>query len=73
MKQFIIEPLVPHNEEEEMYCAIYGTKSGDRILFHSQGGVDIGDVDEKAKKLDVAVDQEMIYYRKISNTIILIR
>ena len=47
LRHFIVEPFVPHSDSEEMYCAIYATKSGDRILFHHEGGVDVGDVDAK--------------------------
>ena len=39
-----------------MYCAIYATKTGDRILFYHQGGVDVGDVDQKASFIDVEID-----------------
>lgn len=59
LKNFIIEPFVAHEEKDEMYVAIYGTKAGDKILFHHEGGVDIGDVDEKAVSLDVDVDQKL--------------
>ena len=39
-----------------MYCAIYATKTGDRILFYHEGGVDVGDVDAKASFIDVDID-----------------
>ena len=59
LKNFIIEPFVPHEEKDEMYVAIFGTKTGDKILFHHEGGVDIGDVDDKAVSMDVDVDQSI--------------
>ncbi len=31
----------------------------DVILFHHEGGVDIGDVESKAARLDVTVDMKM--------------
>jgi ATP citrate (pro-S)-lyase len=34
---------------------IYSHRYADTILFHHQGGVDIGDVDAKALKYDVPV------------------
>ena len=40
-----------------MYCAIYATKTGDRILFYHQGGVDVGDVDQKASFINVEIDR----------------
>jgi ATP citrate (pro-S)-lyase len=42
-------------QDEEAYVCIYSHRYVDTILFHHQGGVDIGDVDAKALKLDVAV------------------
>ena len=37
---------------------IYSVRNGDVILFHHQGGVDIGDVDEKALRLFVDVGEK---------------
>jgi len=56
LRNFIIEPFVPHAENEESYVCIYSHRQGDTILFHHQGGVDIGDVDAKAKSLLVSID-----------------
>lgn len=42
-------------QEEEAYVCIYSHRTADTILFHHQGGVDVGDVDAKALKLEVAV------------------
>ncbi|XP_063985408.1 ATP-citrate synthase [Diachasmimorpha longicaudata] len=59
LKTFIIEPFVPHKAEEEAYVCIYSHRTADTILFHHEGGVDIGDVDAKALKLDVPVGKEL--------------
>ena len=56
LRTFIIEPFVKHTNEEEAYVCIYSHRLGDTILFHHQGGVDIGDVDAKALKLEVPID-----------------
>ena len=53
MRKFIVEPFLPHAQEEEAYVCIYSTRDKDVILFHHEGGVDIGDVDSKALKLEV--------------------
>lgn len=45
-------------QEEEAYVCIYSERNGDVILFHHQGGVDIGDVDEKALRLSVEIDNK---------------
>uniref|UniRef100_A0AAV2KDN7 BACK domain-containing protein n=1 Tax=Knipowitschia caucasica TaxID=637954 RepID=A0AAV2KDN7_KNICA len=46
-------------EEEEFYVCIYATREGDYVLFHHEGGVDVGDVDAKAKKLLIGVDEKI--------------
>lgn len=57
LRNFIIEPFVPHKDEEETYVCIYSHRKADTILFYHQGGVDVGDVDSKAVKLDVPVGE----------------
>jgi len=59
IRQFIIEPFIPHTEKEEVYICIYSHRNGDTILFHHEGGVDIGDVDSKALKLNIDVDHNL--------------
>jgi len=56
LKTFIMEPFLPHAQDEEAYVCIYSHREGDTILFHHEGGVDIGDVDAKAKTLVVPID-----------------
>lgn len=48
-----------HFQDEEAYVCVYSHRSADTILFYHQGGVDIGDVDSKAVKLDVPVDHNV--------------
>ncbi|XP_055687731.1 ATP-citrate synthase isoform X2 [Lutzomyia longipalpis] len=55
LRNFIIEPFLPHKDDQEAYVCIYSHRSADTILFYHQGGVDIGDVDAKALKLDIPV------------------
>ncbi|KAL6103206.1 acly [Pungitius sinensis] len=59
LKNFLIEPFVPHKQEEEFYLCIYAAREGDYVLFHHEGGVDVGDVDAKAQKLLIAVDEKI--------------
>ncbi|KAI1285088.1 ATP-citrate synthase [Halotydeus destructor] len=56
LRNFIIEPFLPHQDNEEAYVCIYSHRNGDTILFHHEGGVEIGDVDSKALRLEVPVD-----------------
>lgn len=46
-------------QEEEFYVCIYATREGDHVLFHHEGGVEVGDVDAKAQKLMVPVDGKL--------------
>jgi len=48
LDHFIVEPFVPHAQEDEYYICIVSKREGDEILFHHEGGVDVGDVDAKA-------------------------
>ncbi|KAM4622523.1 ATP-citrate synthase isoform 2-T2 [Discoglossus pictus] len=59
LKNFLIEPFVPHRQEEEFYVCIYAAREGDYVLFHHEGGVDVGDVDSKAQKILVAVGERL--------------
>ncbi|XP_067825442.1 ATP-citrate synthase isoform X3 [Heptranchias perlo] len=59
LKNFLIEPFVPHRQEEEFYVCIYAAREGDYVLFHHEGGVDVGDVDSKAYKFLVEVDGKL--------------
>lgn len=56
LRSFIIEPFLPHEGKEEAYVCIYSHRDGDTILFHHEGGVEIGDVDSKALRLEVPID-----------------
>ncbi|XP_044303004.1 ATP-citrate synthase isoform X1 [Varanus komodoensis] len=59
LKNFLIEPFVPHKQTQEFYVCIYAAREGDYVLFYHQGGVDVGDVDAKAQKLLVRVDEKL--------------
>ena len=55
LTHFIIKPFAVYKESDECYLAIMSTKDGDTILFHHEGGVNVGDVDSKAIRLDVPI------------------
>lgn len=40
-----------------MYICIYSNRDGELILFHHEGGIDIGDVDSKALTYAIAIDE----------------
>ena len=56
LRQFLVEPFVPHPEGTEYYININSVRDGDWILFTHEGGVDVGDVDAKAEKILIPVD-----------------
>jgi ATP citrate (pro-S)-lyase len=53
----LIEEFCPHDDDSEFYICIQSVRQGDLIYFTHEGGVDVGDVDEKAKKLMVEVNK----------------
>ncbi|KAG9509503.1 ATP-citrate synthase, partial [Fragariocoptes setiger] len=57
LRNFIIEPFVPHEQSDEVYVCIHSHRNGDTILFYHEGGVDVGDVDAKASSLTIDVDE----------------
>ncbi|XP_071108684.1 ATP-citrate synthase-like [Haliotis cracherodii] len=58
LKHFVVEPFVAHQQNEEFYVCIFSHRYADSILFHHEGGIDIGDVDAKAVKLEVPVGSD---------------
>ncbi|KAF2094479.1 ATP-citrate synthase (ATP-citrate (pro-S-)-lyase) [Rhizodiscina lignyota] len=56
LRNFLVEPFVPHPQGTEYYININSVREGDWILFTHEGGVDVGDVDAKAEKLLIPVD-----------------
>ncbi|CAD0041923.1 unnamed protein product [Aureobasidium pullulans] len=56
LRQFLVEPFVPHSQDTEYYINIMSEREGDWILFTHEGGVDVGDVDAKAEKILIPVD-----------------
>ena len=56
---FLIEPFVPHAQEDEYYICIVSNRDGEEMLFWHEGGVDIGDVDSKAFRLQVGLTEDV--------------
>lgn len=55
LTHFIIKPFVSYKDSDECYVAIIATKEGDTILFHHEGGINVGDVDSKAARLNIPI------------------
>ncbi|WFD44351.1 ATP citrate synthase [Malassezia psittaci] len=58
LNNFLVEPFCPHSQDSEFYVCINSAREGDYLLFTHEGGVDVGDVDAKAKKLLIPADPE---------------
>ncbi|KAG8216625.1 citrate synthase-like protein [Butyriboletus roseoflavus] len=56
LNTFILEPFLPHSQSAEAYICITSSRLSDTILFSPTGGVDVGDVDAHASRLQVPVD-----------------
>ncbi len=55
LTHFIIKPFVAYKDSDECYVAMMSNATGDTILFHHEGGVNVGDVDSKAMRLEVPI------------------
>jgi ATP citrate (pro-S)-lyase len=65
LNHFIVEPFVAHDQSDEYYICIQSDREGEEILFCSQGGVDVGDVDAKAKRLHIEIDDDTLTPERI--------
>merc|ERR1719262_507815 len=55
LTHFLVEPFVKHEQKEECYVCIQCHRYFDEVYFHHEGGVDVGDVDEKARRMRIPV------------------
>merc|ERR1711924_37170 len=44
-------------DEEELYVCIQSHREYDEIFFYHEGGVDVGDVDAKAQRIQIPVEE----------------
>ncbi|KAJ3474221.1 hypothetical protein NLG97_g9939 [Lecanicillium saksenae] len=71
LRHFLVEPFVPHPQDTEYYININSVRDGDWILFTHEGGVDVGDVDEKAEKILIPVDlKEFPSHQELAATLL---
>ncbi|KAG9311513.1 ATP citrate lyase [Chiua virens] len=64
LNTFIVEPFLPHPQSAEAYICITSSRLSDTILFSPTGGVDVGDVDAHASRLEVPVDVKLFPSRE---------
>ncbi|KAJ2722924.1 ATP citrate lyase subunit 1 [Coemansia sp. Benny D115] len=70
LKTFLVEPFIPHPQDVEYYVCIQSHREGDEILFTHEGGIEIGDVDAKALRLAIPIDQPLPASDKIASTLL---
>eukprot|EP01031_Cornospumella_fuschlensis_P038444 gene38444-46724_t len=58
LDHFIVEPFVPHQQSDEYYLCLQSFRYNEEILFYHEGGVDVGDVDAKGVRLELAINEE---------------
>lgn len=68
---FIVEPFLKHDAKDEYYICIQSNRDGEEILFYHEGGVDVGDVDSKANKINVGISDEVIDCEDIIKSVLL--
>lgn len=51
--------LASHVPTHSYMFSIYATRSGNTVLFHHEGGVEVGDVDTKANKVKVDIEDSL--------------
>ena len=59
LTHFLVEPFVPHKQEQEHYICMLSHRYHDKILFYHEGGVDVGDVDAKAERLEIPTGEAL--------------
>jgi succinyl-CoA synthetase beta subunit len=59
---FLIEPFRPHDAKREYYLAMRTLRDGDEILFCRHGGITVGDVETKARRLLVTLFEDIDNY-----------
>jgi len=59
LNTFLVEPYVPHPQSDEYYLCIKSVRAGEDILFHHEGGINVGDVDAKARRLQVPIGDSL--------------
>ena len=70
LDHFLVEPFWPHAQSDEFYICINNKRQGDEILFHHEGGVDVGDVDSKAVHYLVPLGQALTEQAVLSQLLV---
>ncbi len=55
LTHFIVEPFVPHEQDEEYYIAMSMGENGDKIYMSAFGGIDVEENWDKVKEVEIPV------------------
>ncbi|KAF6018372.1 ATPCL [Bugula neritina] len=73
-KEYWLPQVIHHRAacatRTESYVCVYSHRFADTILFHHEGGVDVGDVEAKALKMEVKVGAAVPTAAEISQTLL---
>ena len=67
---FIVKPFLPHLSHTKYYVCINSSHEGDSILFTHQGGIDVGNIDAKALKLDLLIRGDLPSHKTVDDTLL---
>ena len=59
LTHFLLEPFVPHAEEQEHYICVLSHRGHDKIIFCHEGGVDVDHADSKAEHLEIRSGEDL--------------
>jgi len=59
LNTFLVEPFLSHDTKSEYYLAIRTLRDGDEILFCRHGGITVGDVESKARRMLVTISGDI--------------
>jgi succinyl-CoA synthetase beta subunit len=59
LDSFLVEPYRSHDIYAEYYLAMRTVRDGDEILFCSDGGISVGDVEGKARRVKVKIGENI--------------
>lgn len=65
LDHFIINPFVPHLQSDEYYVCIRSNRDGEEMMFCPQGGINVGDVETCAFRMEVEIDDDSLSVKGI--------
>lgn len=67
---FLVERFIAHQASDEYYLCLQSLRLGDEILFFHEGGVDVGDVDSKATRMFIPIEQGSVSAKSVCESLL---